>query len=294
LNLKQEILIVFSNKLNNRSPVLSLGLSRFVRQQLQPCAARKDCMKTRVLLFLALAIFSPICIAQAHDPEAILRACGNAMGGGNQQVDFTAEGSLQMANAETAEHVLIKTRGLESFRMERGESGQPEVSIISRGRGARHGAAPKTAMSRQDTAYFKADHLPALMCAISPVKDGMQLSYVGEDIVGGRPTFHLKLNAIPKRRNAHADLIESLISEFHLFIDQQSFVVLKSAKYVFSPTAIENRSWWETLYSDYRPVNGVQMPFRLEILVAGQPFSTTTFSTITSVTLLDQDFEEAN
>jgi hypothetical protein len=273
--------------------VLSFGLSRFVRQQVQPRAARMEYMKMRALLFLVLAISPPICIAQAHDQEAILRACGKAMGG-NQQVDFIAEGSLQMANAETAQHVLIKTRGLESFRMERGESGQAEVSIISRGRGARHGAAPKTAMSRQDTAYFKADHLPAFMCAISPVKDGMQLSYVGEDIVGGRPTFHLKLNAIPKGRNAHADLIESLISEFHLFIDQQSFVVLKSAKYVFSPTAIENRSWWETLYSDYRPVNGIQMPFRLETLVAGQPFSTTTFSTITNVTLSNQDFEEAN
>jgi hypothetical protein len=245
------------------------------------------------MLVSALVFSSLLCVAQAPDPQFILRSCAKAMGG-QQPIDLIAEGSLQMANEDKTEHILIKTRGLESFRLERGEPGQAEVSIISHGKGSRHGEPTKPAMSRQDTAYFKADHLPAFMCAISPAKDGMQLSYVGEDVVGGRPTFHLKLNAIPKGRNAHADLIESLISELHLFIDQQSFVVLKSSKYVFSPTAIENRSWWETLYSDYRPVNGVQMPFRLETLVAGQPFSTTTFSTITSVTLLDQDFEEAN
>jgi hypothetical protein len=248
-------------------------------------------MNTRVMLVSALVFSSLLCVAQAPDPQFILRSCAKAMGG-QQPIDLIAEGSLQMANEDKTEHILIKTRGLESFRLERGEPGQAEVSIISHGKGSRHGGLTKPAMSRQDTAYFKADHLPAFMCSINPARDGMQVSYVGEELLNGRSAFHLKLNAIPKGRSPHADRIESLISELHLFIDQQSFVVLKSAKYVFSPNAIENHSWWENLYSDYRDVNGILMPFRLETFVAGQPFSTTTLSTITNVALSNQDFEE--
>ena len=74
--------------------------------------------------------------------------------------------------------------------------------------------------------------------------------------------------------------MESLISEYHLWIDQQSFVVLKTATYLFSPNAIENRSLWETFYSEYRTVNGILMPFHLDNFLSGQSFSTTTFSSI--------------
>jgi hypothetical protein len=232
-------------------------------------------------------------IAQSRNANAILESCGKAMGA-KQQVDFIAEGDLQMATSDSREHIVIKTRGLESFRQERGAADHTDILIISKGRGSHHGEKVRSRMSRQDTAYFKADHLPAFVCAIDPARDGMRVSYIGEGVVGARPVFHLKLDAVPKGRDAHIDAIESLISEVHLFIDQQSFVVLKTAKYVFSPNALENKSLWENVYSDYREVNGVLMPYRLESFVAGQAFSTTTFSSIASVTLTNAEFEEAN
>src|SRR5262249_39421944 len=157
---------------------------------------------------------------------------------------------------------------------------EARLSIISQGRGWHHGLDQKSAMSRHTTAYFTPDHLPALVCGITPNSRGMRVTYIGNEIMGTSQVFHLKLEAPPRGKNSHEDAIEALISEHHVFIDQQSFRVLKTSKFVFAPDAVQNRSLWETLYFDYRSVNGVLMPFRIENFVSGQRFSTTVFTSL--------------
>jgi hypothetical protein len=253
-------------------------------------------MKSGKLLLLFCVCFSRYAFSgsQAPSPEAILGRCAQAMGSSQQHLPVIADGGLQEGGFETAIPVRVKTRGLEDFRAERGAAGETETSIISRGRGWHRGQAKNLTVPRHTTAYFKPDHLPALVCSADHASQGMRVIYAGEDTVGDRPVFHIKLDALPRGKNTQADLVESLISEYHIFIDQQSFTVLKTSKFIFSPDTIDNHSLWETLYSDYRRVNGVLMPFRIENLVSGRKFGTTVFTKITTdVALSDQEFAEA-
>jgi hypothetical protein len=243
---------------------------------------------------IVIIMFSMTCIAQIRDPQVILESCAQAMGTRQQHhLQVIAQG-IQSTNNDATIRVQIKSRGLEDVRMEREGPDQTEVAIISKGMGSNLGQSQRGSISRHTAAYFKADHLAALVCNINSSSIGMRLVYVGDEMVSSIPVFHLKLDAVPKGKSAHADAIESLISEYHLFIDQQTFRIVKTAKFVFSPNSVENRSLWETFYSDYRSINGVLMPFRIENFVSGHQFSTTVFTNIiTDVLLSDQEFEEA-
>jgi hypothetical protein len=244
------------------------------------------------LLCLLLSL-NGSCQNKVADPKLILGRCAQVMGSPHAPFDLIAQGYVERSDSGTSAPIRIKTKGLESFRSEMGEGEQLTVAVIHQRRGAHNANGQRTVLSRHTTAYFRADHLPALMCAMPRADSAMQVTYEGEDLVADRPVFHLKFSAIPKGKDARADAIESVISEHHVFIDQQSFVILKTSKFVFSPEAVENRSLWETVYSDYRKVKGVLMPFRLDTLVAGQKFNSTVFTTMTGdVVLSSQDFAE--
>lgn len=249
----------------------------------------------KILAVLICMAFSPDAFgaeSKALTPEMILNHCAQAMGSPQQALPVLAEGEVHEANSGSVTPIRIKTRGAEDFLFERGGP-EAETFVISNGKGWHHRAEQKSPMSRHTTAYFRPDHLPALVCGTNPASQGMRTTYVGDEVVGIVPVFHLKLDASPRGKNAHADAIESLISEYHVFIDQQSFRVLKTSKFVFAPDAVENRSVWETLYSDYRSINGLLMPFHIETFVSGRIFSTTVFTNIqTNVALSNQEFQE--
>jgi hypothetical protein len=257
-------------------------------------------LNERWLLFLLLLLFlgqNVLGQDQAPMPEVILSRCAQAMGAPHAGFDLVAEGETREAGSDSVEQIRIRSHGIESFRFERGGSGTADVAIVSRGHGWHLRQGQKTEAPHHTTAYFKADHLPGLTCGAFSAGQmpGMRATYLGEETTGSRPTFHVKLSAAPKGKNPRRDALESVMSEYHLWIDQQSFVVLKTATYFFSPNAIENRSLWETYYSEYRTVNGILMPFHLDHFLAGQSFSTTTFSSIRidDTPLSKQDLDEA-
>ena len=253
-------------------------------------------MKINRLLLLSCFAFLPsgFCAGQAPTPEVILARCSQAMGAPQPSLSVVAEGQVLDEGSEQAVNVRIKTRGIDDFRHERDVSGQPVISIVSRGKGWHGHQGQQSAMSPHATMNFLPDHVPALACSIPPARRGLRVTYVGREEINATPVFHLKLDALPRGKNQGLDAILSLLSEYHIFIDQQSYKVVKTAKFVFAPDAIQNRSLWETIYSDYRSVDGVQMPFRMENFIAGRKFSTSVFTNIqTGIALPDSDFQEA-
>jgi hypothetical protein len=225
-------------------------------------------------------------------PDAMLAQCALAMGTPQQPFNLVAEGQTQRADSQDSVPIRLESRDLTSLRAETGSGDEEQLSVVNKGRGAHRVQGKWAHMPHHTAAYFTPDHLPALMCAPN-TRNGIEINDAGDDMVGGRPVFHLKLSARPRGKNAQVDALEAVISEYHLFLDQQSFVVLKSAKYVFSPEAVANRSLWETVYSDYRKVNGVMTPFRMEHFVSGQKFSETVFTNMTAgAALPDSDFQE--
>src|SRR5437763_14329220 len=87
-------------------------------------------------LYLIVLLFSLSSIAQQKDPQAIPDSCARAMGGDRQQnLQVTAQGEVHNLNPDSTIPVLIKTRGLEDFRIERGSPGASKLSVISKGVG---------------------------------------------------------------------------------------------------------------------------------------------------------------
>lgn len=234
-------------------------------------------------------------IQNAVDAQNILDRCAQAMGAPERNLQVIAEGEVQVNGSGSTSPIRIKTRDMKDLRIEAGPADSAEITIVSNGRGWRYQQGLKSRMPRHATAYSRPDHLPVLLCKIMASDKRMRATYAGSDVVDSHPVFHLKFDATPLGKDERADAIESIISEYHIFIDEQSFMVLKTAKYVFSPHAIENRSLWETHYSDYRVVGGIQIPFRVDNFVSGRNFSTVVFNRVTTdVPLSDQEFSEAN
>jgi hypothetical protein len=112
----------------------------------------------------------------------------------------------------------------------------------------------------------------------------------GSEQVRNRAAYHLKL--VARALNQHAKGVDSILSEYHVYVDQQSFQVLKTSTFVFSPQGLQNRSGWETYYSDYRTIDGIPLPFHIENYISGQKLRDIVLSGVqTGVSLNNAEFE---
>ena len=68
----------------------------------------------------------------------------------------------------------------------------------------------------------------------------LQAQYVGLENVNGTPAHHLRLSMLPT--DGTPVQIEDLTSEFHVWIDQSSLLVVKTRSFDFSPETPQNRS----------------------------------------------------
>ena len=116
------------------------------------------------------------------------------------------------------------------------------------------------------------------------------MTFEGLEEVINNPAYHLKLVAKPT--NPRTKGIDAILSEYHLYIDQRTSLVLKTSTFVFSPNVSQNHSMWETFYGDYRDIGGVQVPFHIENYLSGQKLRDITFSDVqVGVSLSNAEFE---
>lgn len=149
------------------------------------------------------------------------------------------------------------------------------VSALSAPAQSDAGAKP---LPRWVTQYPANELLPGYsrMAALQEARTNVQ--YLGVEEVNGRKAHHIRLTALPSD-NTPVE-IEELVSEFHIFIDAETKLVIKTQSWDFSPDAIENRSKVETYYEEYRAVGGVLVPFASHRFVAGQKFCDTVLSDV--------------
>jgi hypothetical protein len=84
---------------------------------------------------------------------------------------------------------------------------------------------------------------------------------------------------------------EDLISETHVWIDQQGLVV-KARIFIFSPQILQNRSPVDLYYSDYRQMDGFLVPFHISREIAHHKDSEIVFDSIdVKAKLSEADFQ---
>lgn len=120
----------------------------------------------------------------------------------------------------------------------------------------------------------------------------MLAEYIGTEMVEGHSVSHLRFHMAARGKSKHQDAVEELLSESHVFIDSATNRVVSIRTWVFSPETVENRSVWEAVYSDYRDVDGVLMPFHIQDHIAGQPHRETVLTSVqTDANISETDFQ---
>ncbi len=229
-------------------------------------------------------------VTRSPEAVALLTQCAAAMGTAQVQ-DVQAEGTITRADGrEAARNLVVKSKGADRVRHEITAADRQEAYVLNRGRGYELRGQAKKALSAHATGYYRPEHLPALACEVDLARSQVQALFVGVEGFRGRPAYHIKFVAAPK--GDANDGLEALLSEFHVFIDGETMLVLKTQSYVFAPDAIENHSRWELFYGDYRNVGGVMIPFRIERYDNGTKLDEIVFRQVqTTVGIADSEFE---
>ena len=208
-------------------------------------------------------------------------------GGGVQ--DALLAGNIVRADGTTGS-MTIKSKGVDRLRHEISLGGRQFVYVLNGGRGYALRGGTRHGLPLWVTAYQRSEHIPPFSRLIDFLRPNMNVVYVGLEDVGGRQAHHIRLSALPT--DGTPARIEELISEFHVFVDAQSMLVVKTQSFLFSPAAIENRSPVDTYYSEYRSVAGLLVPYRVTRYVSRQRESDITLTSVQlNVGLSDSEFQ---
>lgn len=111
---------------------------------------------------------------------------------------------------------------------------------------------------------------------VDPTAKGYAVTYAGEEDVEGRHCLHLILAA------RDLELID-------LFVDAETYMVLKR---VAARPEVPDAAKLETFFSDYRPVGGVMMPFRVSTFEGDRMVTDTRVERITALAALPDSLFE--
>ncbi len=224
------------------------------------------------------AALSAASVAPAQDPQAMaaLTQSLQTMAAIASPTRATlAQGTITYPDG-SQKPVSMKTLGTNYIRNDVGIGDFSFVSAAGDGFLLLNGK--RNALRPYVTQYKRCEHLPALTLMFELQNTLLQAKYVGIESVSGQPAFHIRLS-MAAADEAPAD-VQDLISEFHVWIDQASSLVVKTRSFDFSPEALQNRSPVDTYYSDYRQQDGAQVPFHMIRYVDSQMDSEIVFSSI--------------
>jgi hypothetical protein len=229
------------------------------------------------------------------DPQAlaaILESLSTMGSGATKVVDTMAEGIIQRADG-MAGSIRLKTKIPGRLRVEIVYPDQTITNIFNDGFGVSEVDGKRRAFPLWAATHQGIEHLPILSRMTGYGLINLRIVRVGVETVSGRSCLHVLFYSVPGD-DTPAE-IERLISEFHLYIDRQSHLIIKTLSFQFSPDAIENRSEVETYFDDYRSVQGVLVPFHLIRFVSGQKDSEILVNTIEfNSSISDSEFQFVN
>src|SRR5688572_19855679 len=209
-------------------------------------------------------------LQRSPDAVATLNVCSAAMGSATVAGDVVAEGSLRRYFGRNDSQFIetptvFKNKGAAQSRIELGAPAD-RVQVIngSSGHSIREGA--RTRISYHATAYFRPEQLAPALCSLELGRSNATITLLGTEDVRGRMVSHVRVVS-------GDDAADQMLSEYHLYIDRLTGLLLKTRNYVFDPDAIENHSVWEVYYSDFRRVGSAIFPFHIERHIDGQRHS---------------------
>jgi hypothetical protein len=232
---------------------------------------------------LAPAVREPTALAAIAQALALMAPSAGAT------QDAIAQGTYTDADGTTGA-ITMKCKGKDLMREDLSLNGDERKLIIHRGGGYSVLGGTTRKLPPWATAYAQPEIVPAFSRMAEYALPNTQLLYVRLESVAGRPAHHIRLSAVPTD-DTPLQIVE-LMSEFHLFIDAQTGLLLKTISYDFSFDTVENRVAVETYFDDYRSVGGALIPYHLTRYIAGSKFCEITLASVQlNAGLADSDFQ---
>ncbi len=198
-----------------------------------------------------------------------------------------SQGSITYADQDI-KAISIETAGVDRFRSNIGANERSFVANAGNGFMLKQGSRYK--VQSWMTQYKRPDHLPGLAIMAAYLNPQIQIIYVGLESVNGSPAHHLQMSVIPV--DGTSVQMANLISEFHVYIDQVSLLIVKTKTFDLSPETPDNRTLVENFFSNYQNPDGTQLPFQVISFVAGHQYSEIDFTSISlNASIPDSDFQ---
>lgn len=189
--------------------------------------------------------------------------------------DSVASGTLTVytATGPVVMPTTYKTKGTKQIRVELQQSSGTNIRIVNNGEGVvvrPDGSVIHLLMN--NTLAERVTHIPVLSLLSENQEAAVTVQNAGSSAVNGSITNDVALSYVPNPASSNAtDFAAMTRHVFH--IDQKSGLVLKIDYKNCGendPSACENV---ETVYSDYRSVQGVLVPFLQTTSTDGKPYS---------------------
>jgi outer membrane lipoprotein-sorting protein len=243
-------------------------------------------MKKILFILIALLLAGITVDAQKMNPDKILKKHFKAIGQENldKVKTMTVTGTNSMMGMEFPFTMQAKRPG--KLRIEAEVQGNKMIQTYNGKEG--YMVAPWTGTT--DPQQMEEDQLGQLKDQAdidgklyNYKEKGSQLELVGNEDINGVSTFKLKLTEKPVNEGGAAQIS-------HWFIDSKEFQLVKSIA-TANMQGVDTEV--ETIFSNFKIVDGINMAFSMEMIAGGNPFSQLTLDKITfNEEMDDQLFEK--
>jgi outer membrane lipoprotein-sorting protein len=254
--------------------------------------------------FSLLALTSADAVAAAkqyqltQDPQAVAvaQAAFAAMGGAQAVAayqDSVASGTATMYAGGTpvSYPITMKSKGLRETRVELQLPKGTNVRIVNQGQGAivRPDGTVNSLYSN-NTFYEHVNHIPLLSVLAEYSTGNVNLLYKGTAQVQGQSEDVIEIDFVPNLDPLQGPIFASM-NRTLFFVNRITGFVDKIQATPFNEGDSKNTFTEELYLSDYRSVNGLQVPFRQTLFINGQLDTDMKFQSVTfNVGLSDSDF----
>jgi len=233
-----------------------------------------------------------------QDPQAVAvaQAAFAAMGGAQAVAayqDSVASGTVAIYTGGTpiSYPITMKSKGMRETRVELQLPKGTNVRIVNQGQGAivRPDGSVKN-LSWNNSFYEHVNHVPMLSLFSEYGNGDVNVLYKGTSKILDQAEDVIEIDFVPSLDPVQGALFASM-SKTLFFVNQTTHLIDKIEGTPFVERA-DNATFMEELYlSDYRPVNGMMIPFRQTLFIDSQLDTDIKLDTVTlNVGLLDSDF----
>jgi hypothetical protein len=235
---------------------------------------------------------APVPAAPQRDPQAVAVLVGAFKTlGGNLPADSVATGNIQIVAGSRTEvgTIRILTRGFDQT-VEDIQTAQTHKSLVySKGLATQiHGYTAKP-LQLELAVTSQSPNAPIAFIAGALNNPNVGMAYLGLEDMDGTSVHHLRIWTTFPSNLELAHLAD--FSVRHLWLDAATGLPLKVAYVSRAARGSTPANQIEVLFSDYRSINGVRIPYRIEDSLNGTPRTTIAITSVAfNQNLTDADF----